>query len=555
MPANPTRSIRFRTQAAILFGAIVLALVVTLSALIGQYVSTQVRNRIGSELHSVANGAQRMLVEGLHERLAIVTRLAADDELWRHGLDAAEVRAALAQQRLVKDDLAWMGVAGVDGVVRAATGNLLVGRDVSARPWFAAGQRGAHVGDVHEALLLAKLLPRDRAGEPQRFVDFAAPIRVGGDVRGVLALHCGWDWTNHVIETLVRDDSARLGLELFIFDRTGTAIHAPRHGGPGAVTVGTHVEAIRRSDGPAGIVAWPDGRDYLTSVVRLQPDDPEADLGWLVVARVPEDAAYAPVARTVAAVALTGTVVAAIAVLLAWLAARSISDPLTAIARAAIDVQSGKRGARIPRVGGNIELRELSRALVDMTEQFEARVATRTRELEKANAELASMARHDPMTGLLNRRGFEERLKYAVAAARRRQAPISVIAIDVDHFKQVNDRYGHGVGDAVLIELAAVMRERFRETDILARLGGEEFVALLPDTDVAGAERAAHALVERVATTRFDEVDRVTVSCGVSRLPIEGDSLGNLRRADRALYRAKQEGRNRAVLHETMIDA
>jgi diguanylate cyclase (GGDEF)-like protein len=127
-----------------------------------------------------------------------------------------------------------------------------------------------------------------------------------------------------------------------------------------------------------------------------------------------------------------------------------------------------------------------------------------------------------------------------------------VLVVDVDHFKAVNDEHGHAVGDAVLIELVGLVRGLLRAEDLLARIGGEEFAAVLPEIDQAGAERAAQRIRRRVAAREFlDRTEglRLTVSIGVARCQIEDETPDeSLKRADDALYAAKAAGRNRVCV-------
>lgn len=154
----------------------------------------------------------------------------------------------------------------------------------------------------------------------------------------------------------------------------------------------------------------------------------------------------------------------------------------------------------------------------------------------------------DPLTGLLNRRGFFEAVAALMAHNRRRMTPVSVLAFDLDHFKSINDRYGHGVGDAVLQMFAKVARETLRASDIVGRLGGEEFVAVLPSTlaeAAIAAERVRTALAAASSLVRDGQRVTATVSVGVSSgSPTTAVDL-LLTRADQALYRAKANGRNR----------
>ena len=159
----------------------------------------------------------------------------------------------------------------------------------------------------------------------------------------------------------------------------------------------------------------------------------------------------------------------------------------------------------------------------------------------------------DPLTGLGNRRYFDERGDGVLALARRRGRPFSVLMIDIDHFKRVNDQHGHAVGDEVLRALGNALKASLRGGDVCGRLGGEEFAVALPDEDREGAaataERLRHALERLGASSAAARGPiEVTVSIGVAAYPEDGDALeALLRRADKRLFRAKQSGRNRVV--------
>lgn len=170
-------------------------------------------------------------------------------------------------------------------------------------------------------------------------------------------------------------------------------------------------------------------------------------------------------------------------------------------------------------------------------------------ELSRANEALREASFLDPLTGLYNRRYLDEVLKAAGAAVRRGGGCLTVIMIDVDHFKSVNDRHGHQVGDEVLVYLARVIKESLRDSDIAARFGGEEFIVALPRTDAAGGLATADRLLERCRGEAPPGLgDPVTVSAGVASLGTDEATEGMIRRADAALYEAKRKGRDRACL-------
>lgn len=159
--------------------------------------------------------------------------------------------------------------------------------------------------------------------------------------------------------------------------------------------------------------------------------------------------------------------------------------------------------------------------------------------------EIAEMALRDPLTGLHNRRAFEDQLGRRVAHAQRHGTPLAMVILDIDHFKSVNDTHGHQVGDMVLIEVAHRLARVSREEEPIARLGGEEFVWLLPGADAAEAVHAAERARDAVGGEPFPEVGTVTISAGVTDLSCGKDATGLYRLADLALYGAKADGRNR----------
>lgn len=184
------------------------------------------------------------------------------------------------------------------------------------------------------------------------------------------------------------------------------------------------------------------------------------------------------------------------------------------------------------------------------------RVALRMREqqetLAEANRALKTLAATDFLTGLLNRREFMTRSVIELARSWRYNTPLSIIMLDVDHFKQINDTLGHLAGDEALRRLADICRDEFRQVDVIGRLGGEEFAICLPNTSLLGAEQVAERVRQRV-----DQLERhyqgwplkFTVSSGVAALDGNDRQITDiLERADKALYRAKQSGRNRVEI-------
>lgn len=163
---------------------------------------------------------------------------------------------------------------------------------------------------------------------------------------------------------------------------------------------------------------------------------------------------------------------------------------------------------------------------------------------------LRHRADHDPLTGLYNRYAFQNQLDEEIRRIDRYGGSFSLIMLDLDYFKTVNDRYGHDVGDQVLRRVSALMQEEVRDPDIITRWGGEEFMILLPETDIDNAIVLAERIRTRIAETDFEGPDGVTISLGLAGSHAGESEEMLIRRVDRALYRAKASGRNRAVQSE-----
>jgi len=172
-----------------------------------------------------------------------------------------------------------------------------------------------------------------------------------------------------------------------------------------------------------------------------------------------------------------------------------------------------------------------------------------------SNESLLRFAFTDFLTGLKTRGFFEQQLGIEMARAERRTTPLAVLMIDIDHFKRLNDTFGHHVGDIVLRDLAAILTRELREIDTAARYGGEEFILLLPETNLQGAMLVAQRLRSAVEQANFfvapgQKAEHITISIGVALFPDEARFKADLlEAADVALYQAKAQGRNRVILH------
>ena len=191
------------------------------------------------------------------------------------------------------------------------------------------------------------------------------------------------------------------------------------------------------------------------------------------------------------------------------------------------------------------------RRLARLVEERTAELLEKTAQLEVANAALEQLATADPLTGLANRRRFDVFIQQEWQRSARTRLPVSLILVDIDHFKEFNDHHGHPAGDECIRQVAAVLRRAaHRVTDLCCRFGGDEFAVVLVDTDSAGALIVAEAIrtgVEKIGITHGrSPAGKVTVSLGVASRAEGYATVGEMVSAcDQALYRVKERGRNR----------
>lgn len=282
-----------------------------------------------------------------------------------------------------------------------------------------------------------------------------------------------------------------------------------------------------------------------------------ADLDWGLVAKIDEAEVNQLVSRNRAIIYATAFIIVIVAIGAGVALSVFISGPIEKLKLYSSSIASGSP-APPPNVGGWQEARELTThftymvdTLRKLNESLNDQVAERTRELFEANKQLEMLATQDPLTGLHNRRYFDERFKEEFERAKRYGHQMAVVILDIDHFKSINDTYGHDFGDLVLKKVSEFIKNAARESDVLARIGGEEFSLILPVT----VEGAPGAFLERlrseIAGLEFSSGNRtvqVTCSFGVAYISDETkDSDALLKRADLALYKAKSDGRNCVV--------
>ncbi|SSW64088.1 sensor domain-containing diguanylate cyclase [Achromobacter agilis] len=350
---------------------------------------------------------------------------------------------------------------------------------------------------------------------------FSRDQRYLGYIAGTLYLHGDNVLDRLLGEHFYRDDSA-----LYVVDRNGTLIYHPDDGRLGQASPDNEAFASARR-GETGEMRYTDGqgRDMLAGYA------PVPSTGWSIIAQRPVDTTLQPLNALLMATASNTLPLLLLSVAFIWLLSRWIARPLGELASIAKHMQNPDSADRIRNVRSwYFEAAQLKRALLMGLASLHHKIRDLRRETTT-----------DTLTGLLNRRGLDE----ALALLQAEDEPVAIVAIDIDHFKTINDRYGHAAGDRALQMLAMLMSEGSRSGDTLARAGGEEFVMLLPGAPMAAAIAIVERLRLRMASQHGVAPAPITISAGVAAYPEHGATLDAVyQRADQALYYAKNHGRN-----------
>lgn len=411
-----------------------------------------------------------------------------------------QARAELARLRSQIDAADAIMLVSPAGEVLA--GDEPASASLAPRLAAAAARPGAHVvegnGPGATLLLMSRRLPADAGAQPGALV---AAVRLDAGGR---------------MDHLLSSRAAEQGLEVFLFSRDGRLLYRPA-GNDVAATL----EGLPAIDRPGARMV------ESASGAALVGYAPVAAGAWAVIARQSVQAILAPVNTLLREALMQALPMVALTLLLVGGVAYAIAVPLRRLAGI---LSGGRRDVRVPRAW-YAEAAALGQAV-------RTALAQHHREVGRLNAQ----SQTDPLTGLSNRRALDK----ALEAWSRGNGGGAILALDLDHFKRVNDTYGHAAGDRVLVRVSRLIRRSVREHDQAFRVGGEEFIVLLPGASPEAAMDGAQRLRVAIAQTDIDGVGKVSISGGIALwTPGQCSAETALARADEALYASKSNGRNR----------
>ncbi len=455
-------------------------------------------------------------------------------------ITAADAGSACRQpfHRIV-DDLPWLRalwVVAPDGSALCTNSDGPISASIGDRPFFQKAL--ATHGFVLSDYVVGRV-----SGKPGVVV--AMPRMKNGAVETVVSAMIEVDW----LSRLAAEVGAPKGAEVLLLDGGETVIAAypePKAWIGRSLSKNAAFTAILKAPNGTTRSDSLDGKRRIVGHVRLD------DTNTVLAVMTPLDSIIANANRVVANEVVKILLAGIASFLLIWFGSEHLlARPIRNLTGAAARLGGGDLDTRIRTEGLAPELRRLGETFNLMA----AQLRVRDDELRRANETLSNLANKDALTGIANRRSFDDQLAAEWRRTRRSGAPLALLAIDVDHFKKFNDCYGHVGGDACLRRVARVLDDAARRAgDFAARTGGEEFALLLPEADIGNAQAIAEALRAEIEALNIAHSaspnSRVTVSIGVASVPGKrGGRVAELiNRADSALYCAKRAGRNCVIL-------
>ncbi|MGB7441656.1 MAG: ATP-binding protein [Coleofasciculaceae cyanobacterium] len=387
---NPHRRLATRIGLGIALLAITFSTL--LSIFIGQSTSLQLQTQQEQSLAKLSFTLANRLDRGMFERYREIQIVTTLQDIRSEQASPQQRQGLLNKLQSTYPDYAWIGLTDTQGRVIASTQGILEGADVSARPWFREGKTKPFVGDVHEALLLASLLPNSTE-EPLRFVDIAAPVfDETGNFLGVLGAHLYWNWAERAKQDLLEPLEETANMEVLILAEDDTILLGSQ-AIQGEKLKLKSTEAAHHQSRGAIVETWSDGQKYLTAFAQCDGYKDYSGLGWKVLVQLSEAIAFAPAWKLQQQILWGGLFLGILFATLGWLIVESITRPLVAIATIAERLRRGEAGVRMRFIPGEDEVARLSWSLNKLVNKLFAKEEALLASNERLQQELSERQR------------------------------------------------------------------------------------------------------------------------------------------------------------------
>lgn len=535
-------SLSLRTQLSIIFAATTILLIFIFGTVYGDRSIKQVEVEIGNSLSEAAYLMENNLDQYMWSRYGETIMLSSLSDI-RQKEDDKKIESMLDQTQSNFPSFSWIGLTDQDGTVIASTDSILKGVDISERPVYTEALDEPFIGDVHEAVLLADLLPNP-TGEEMKFVDISTPIYDdNNDFSGVLATHLSWEWVKEIEASMLDSLKNRDSIEFLIVSKIDDVVILGPHDLLGKQLDLESIELARADQNGSIIETWPDDKEYVTGYMTENGYMEYPGLGWTILVRQPVEVAYAPTKELLTFFLISGLIFVLLFAVIGWFLAARLTSPLKNIASAADRLRLGEL-VQIPLYRGTSELETLSLSLRKLVSDL-----THT---ESALVEMKEVANRDELTGLANRYALDYYLREFI----QKHKMATVLYIDLDGFKMINDTLGHNAGDELLVQVAQRLKKIVREGEMISRVGGDEFIVVLPAAKDDFAKRGkvvGERIISSINKPYSLDGQSASVSCSIGAAIWEASGPINIeetiRTADEALYAAKRAGKNRVHMY------
>lgn len=337
---------------------------------------------------------------------------------------------------------------------------------------------------------------------------------------------------NNILGNILREHHYKDGSTIYVIDKSKQILYhkdLSKVGTLADINLGNTADGSTKGEG--GLLHMDQGENVLIGYSKIPSTD------WIIIVQTPVASSLLPLIGIMEEVALHAMPITIAVFFFVWFFARSISSPLQQLAERAKLLESPSTIQDIERINAwYVEIQGVKKSILSSMRLIHKQVGQLQRDVTT-----------DPLTGANNRRA----LKFRLEQYELLETPFSILALDIDYFKRINDTYGHKIGDDVLVQLVELMESFSRDIDMVVRVGGEEFIFILDHCSLQEAYACAERLRIKISEEDFDIVGHLTVSIGVSSWQKDSISIDHsLKLADEALYQAKSEGRNRSIFIE-----